>query len=78
MGILNKSEPKKLRIKLSTSIAGQRINTDPKTGQKSPGGTWAHTVGAIIDWPEDEARRMIEAGHALPAEGKELQFGTLV
>lgn len=78
MGILTKAEPKKMRIKLTQAIAGQRTKSDPKTGKPTVCGAWAHDRGSVIDWPEDEAKRFIENGIALPAEGKELQEGMIL
>jgi hypothetical protein len=78
MRFLAKAEPKKLRIKLARSIAGQRVVEDPKTGKLESMGSFFHAVGAVIDWQEDEAKRFIEAGYAISAEGKELQLGTMV
>jgi hypothetical protein len=44
---------KTLRIKLKSSIAGNGF---------------AHQIGDVIDWPEEEAKRFIERGIAVSAE----------
>lgn len=54
------------KIKLLQGMAGNRL--DEKTGQVRA--TFTYAPGAVIDWPADEAARMIDRGYAELVETK--------
>lgn len=48
-----------MKIKLLTPLCGNRIDAKGK-----PAGDFAFSSGAVIDWPDVEAKRFIERGYA--------------
>lgn len=48
-----------MKIKLLTPICGHRHDSKGKVI-----GDFAHRDGAVVDWPDAEARRLIERGYA--------------
>lgn len=52
-----------MKIKMLTPICGHRHDAKGKVI-----GDFAHKDGAIVEWPDAEARRLIERGYAESVE----------
>lgn len=50
-----------MKVKLNTSRAGHRFDSNGRFT-----GVYSQQVGEVVDLPEDEAKRVIEAGQGSP------------
>lgn len=59
-----------MKIKLRTSMVGNRIIGGKVTG------VFTHPDGAVIDWDNNEAKKMIERGYAEPVNDEPVNKAT--